>query len=126
MTDHSTQTQTPNKPRGMPPMLTLTDAAAERVKTLMANADEPVIGLRVGVSTKGCSGMSYVFEYATEKKKLEEEVVDKGVRIFVDPAAVMFLIGSEMDYQEDKLRSGFVFSNPNETGRCGCGESFSV
>lgn len=126
MTDHSTQTQTPNKSRGMPPLLTLTDAAAERVKSLMQNADEPVAGLRVSVSTKGCSGMSYVFEYATEKKKLEEEIVDKGVRIFVDPAAVMFLIGSEMDYQEDKLRSGFVFNNPNETGRCGCGESFSV
>lgn len=126
MTNQTSETQTPRKPAGMPPILTLTDAAAERVKTLMENADEPVVGLRVGISTKGCSGMSYVFEYATEKKKLEEEIVDKGVRVFVDPAAVMFLIGAEMDYQEDKLRSGFVFNNPNETSRCGCGESFSV
>jgi len=109
-----------------PPLITLTDAAAERVKALVAESDDPVAGIRVGISTRGCSGLSYVFEYAAEKKKLEEEVVHKGVRIFIDPTAIMFLMGSEMDYQEDKLRSGFVFSNPNETSRCGCGESFSV
>ena len=109
-----------------PPIITLTDAAADRAKVLMAQSEEPVAGLRVGISTKGCSGLSYVFEYAAEKKKLEEEVVDKGVRIFIDPTAIMFLMGSEMDYQEDKLKSGFVFTNPNETSRCGCGESFSV
>ncbi len=107
-------------------LITLTDAAAERVKSLIANSREPVAGLRVGVSTKGCSGMSYVFEYAREKKPLEEEVVAKGVRVFIDPMATMYLIGAEMDYVEDKLRSGFVFHNPNEKSRCGCGESFSV
>jgi iron-sulfur cluster assembly protein len=110
----------------IPPILTITDTAAERVKTLVGKSDTEVIGLRVGISTKGCSGLSYVFEYASEKKKLEEEVSVKGVRIFVDPAAIMFIIGSEMDYVEDRLQSGFVFTNPNETSRCGCGESFSV
>jgi len=110
----------------VPQILTITDTAADRVKTLVGKGDSEVIGLRVAVSTKGCSGLSYVFEYATEKKKLEEEVAAKGVRIFVDPAAIMFIMGSEMDFVEDRLQSGFVFSNPNETSRCGCGESFSV
>ncbi len=107
-------------------LITLTDAAADRVKTLIAKSDEPVLGLRVGVSTKGCSGMSYVVEYAKEQRKLEDVVEDKGVKIFIDPTAVMFLLGSEMDYVEDKFHSGFVFTNPNEKGRCGCGESFHV
>lgn len=107
-------------------LITLTDAAADRVKQLIAKSDEPVLGLRVGVSTKGCSGMSYVVEYAKEQRKLEDVVEDKGVKIFIDPTAVMFLLGSEMDYVEDKFQSGFVFSNPNEKGRCGCGESFHV
>ena len=107
-------------------IVTLTDAAAERVRTLVAASDKQVQGLRVGVTSKGCSGHSYVVEYAEEKKKLEEVVEDKGVKIFIDPAAIMFLIGSKMDYVEDKLQSGFVFSNPNEKSRCGCGESFSV
>lgn len=111
----------------MEPILTLTNAAAERVKRLMEKAgDEPVLGLRVGVKSRGCSGLSYFVEYAKEKKKFEEVVEDKGVKIFVDPTATMFILGSEMDYQEDKLQSGFVFNNPNETSRCGCGESFSV
>ena len=112
----------------MGPMLTLTDAAAERVKKLMAAApeDDEILGLRVGVKSRGCSGLSYFVEYAKERKKLEDVIEDKGVRIFIDPTAVMFLLGSEMDYQEDKLQSGFVFRNPNETGRCGCGESFTV
>ena len=108
------------------PVITITEAAATRVKALMARADKPVKGLRVGVKTRGCSGMSYFVEYADEKKKFEDVVEDKGVTIFVDPTAVMFLIGTEMDYQEDKLQSGFVFKNPNEKARCGCGESFSV
>jgi len=107
-------------------LITLTDAAANRVKELMSRSDEPVLGLRVGVSTKGCSGMSYVVEYAKEQRKLEDVVEDKGVKIFIEPTAVMFLLGSEMDYVEDKFQSGFVFSNPNEKGRCGCGESFHV
>lgn len=107
-------------------LITLTDAAAERAKTLMAKSEEPVLGLRVGISTKGCSGMSYVVEYAKEQRKLEDVVEDKGVKIFIEPTAVMFLLGSEMDYVEDKFHSGFVFTNPNEKGRCGCGESFHV
>ncbi|EKV30133.1 Iron binding protein IscA [Caenispirillum salinarum AK4] len=108
------------------PVLTLTDAAADRVKTLIAKSDKPVEGLRVGVKTTGCSGMSYVVEYAEEKKPFEDMIEDKGVKIFIDPAAFMFLLGSTMDYEEGKLRSGFTFTNPNETARCGCGESFSV
>lgn len=107
--------------------ITLTEAAAARVRRLVENAgDEGVIGLRVGVKNTGCSGLSYVVEYAKEQKRLEDVVEDKGVKIFIDPTAVMFILGSEMDYQEDKMFSGFVFNNPNETGRCGCGESFSV
>jgi iron-sulfur cluster assembly accessory protein len=108
------------------PLMTLTDAAAERVKQLMAKADKPIVGLRVGVKAQGCSGMSYFVEYAEEKKKFEEVIEDKGVTLLIDPAATMFLIGSEMDYKEDKLQSGFTFSNPNEKGRCGCGESFHI
>jgi len=108
------------------PVITLTDAAAERVKTLVSRSEAPVSGLRVGISTRGCSGMSYTVEYAKEQKQFEEIIEDKGVRIFIDPAAVMFLIGSEMDWVEDKFQNGFVFRNPNEKGRCGCGESFHV
>ncbi len=108
------------------PVITITEAAASRVKALMARAEKPVKGLRVGVKSRGCSGLSYFVEYADEKKKFEDVVEDKGVTIFVDPTAVMFLIGTEMDYKEDKLQSGFVFNNPNEKARCGCGESFSV
>ncbi len=112
--------------RPLPKALTLTDAAADRVKELMSRSEKPLIGLRVGVKTRGCSGMSYFVEYAEEKKKFEEVVEDKGVTILIDPAATMFLIGSEMDYEEDKFQSGFTFKNPNEKARCGCGESFSV
>jgi len=115
-----------NTTMGRSKLLTLTDAAAERVKSLTKLSDTPVVGLRVSVSSKGCSGMSYVFEYAEAKKGLEEEVQDKGVRIFVDPAAIMFIMGSEMDYKEEKLQSGFIFTNPNAKSICGCGESFSV
>ena len=106
--------------------ITLTDAAANRVRSLIERAEKPVLGLRVGVKSRGCSGLSYFVEYAEEQKKFEDVVEDKGVRIFIDPTAVMFLLGSEMDYVEDKLQSGFVFNNPNEKSRCGCGESFSV
>ena len=106
--------------------ITISDAAARRVKELMAKAEKPVAGLRVGVRSRGCNGMSYVVEYAEQKKPFEDVVVDKGVTIFIDPTAIMFLIGTEMDYREDKLSSGFVFNNPNEKSRCGCGESFSV
>jgi iron-sulfur cluster assembly accessory protein len=110
----------------MNPMLSLTDKAADRVKSLMAKSDKPVIGVRVGVSTRGCSGLSYTVQYAEEQRALEDAIEDKGVKILIDPSAIMFLFGSTMDYVEDKFQSGFVFINPNEKGRCGCGESFHV
>ncbi len=108
------------------PLITMTDAAAQRVKELIDKSDKPVLGLRVGVNSRGCSGLSYVVEYAVERKRFEDVIEDKGVKIFIDPTAVMFLLGSEMDYVEDKFHTGFVFNNPNEKGRCGCGESFHV
>ncbi len=111
---------------GQQQLITLTDAAAEHVRTLMASSEQPVAGLRVSISTKGCSGMSYVFEYADEKRPMEEEVEHEGARVFIDPMATMFLVGAEMDYEDGMLRSGFTFSNPNEKSRCGCGESFSI
>lgn len=107
-------------------LLSITDRAAEQVKALMARSDSPIEGVRIGVDKKGCSGLSYVMEYAAEKKPHEDVVEDKGVRIFIEPTAIMFLLGTEMDYTEDQFRSGFVFNNPNEKGRCGCGESFHV
>ncbi len=108
------------------PMITLTEAAAKRARDLIAKSEKPVLGLRVGVDSRGCSGFSYVVEYAEEQKKLEDVIEDKGVKIFIDPTAVMFLLGSEMDYVKDKFHTGFVFNNPNEKGRCGCGESFHI
>ena len=109
-----------------PAILSLTDAAAARAQRLMEKADSDVLGLRVGIKTAGCSGLQYHVEFATEQKAFEDKIESKGVTIFIDPAAVMFLIGSEMDWQEDKFASSFIFNNPNETARCGCGESFSV
>ena len=108
------------------PMITMTDSAADRVKRLIAKSEKPVLGLRVGVKSRGCSGMSYFVEYAEEQKRFEDVVEDKGVKIFIDPTATMFLIGSEMDYVEEQFQTGFVFRNPNEKARCGCGESFHV
>ncbi len=107
-------------------MISLTDAAADRIQHLVGQSDRPVLGLRIGVRTKGCSGLSYFFEYAEEKKATEDEIEDKGVKLFIEPTSVIFLFGSEIDYREGKLESGFVFNNPNEKGRCGCGESFTV
>ena len=107
-------------------VMSLTDAAADRVKLLMANRSEPANGLRIGIRTGGCSGMAYEMEFAQDKEPLDEVVEQKGVKLFVDSKALMFLIGTEMDYVEDKLQSGFVFNNPNEKSRCGCGESFNV
>ena len=111
---------------GTKPILTLTDRAKTHVETLMGRADNDVIGLRVGIKTAGCSGLQYVVEFATEKKIFEDEITQDGVTILIDPSAVMFLIGSEMDWVEEKFSSQFVFHNPNETARCGCGESFTV
>jgi iron-sulfur cluster assembly protein len=106
--------------------VTLTDAAAERVKTIMARSEEPVAGLRVGVKKGGCAGMEYTMEYAAEAGPMDEVVEEKGVRILIDPSAILFLLGTEMDYRSDKLSSGFVFNNPNQTGACGCGESVEI
>ncbi len=108
------------------PIITMTEAAVERAKAIMARAEADVTGLRVGISTRGCSGLSYVVEYATEQRQFEEVIDRDGVRIFIDPAATMFLIGSEMDYQEGQFQTGFTFNNPNAKGTCGCGESFHV
>ena len=112
--------------RPRPKVVTLTDTAAERIKAIMAGSDSDVIGVRVGVTNGGCAGMSYTMEYAEEHNPLDEVVEDKGVTILIDPAAVLFLLGTEMDYKVEKLSSGFVFSNPNETSACGCGESVSI
>lgn len=108
------------------PIVTLTNEAATHVKRLIDKGNSDVIGVRVGVKTAGCSGMQYDVQYATEQKPFEDKIEEKGVTLFIDPAAVMFLIGSEMDWEEDKFASRFVFRNPNEVARCGCGESFSI
>ncbi|NYZ11128.1 iron-sulfur cluster assembly accessory protein [Azospirillum sp. RWY-5-1] len=110
----------------LPTAITLTDRAAERVRALMSKASDDMIGIRLSVKSRGCSGLSYDVQYAKEKMKFDEVIEDKGVTVLIDPAAVMFLIGSEMDYVDDKFQTGFVFKNPNEKGRCGCGESFHV
>ena len=107
-------------------VITLSDNAANRIKEIMSKADNTAIGVRVGVKSGGCAGMSYMMEYAKEAKKNEEVIEDKGVKVFIDANAVMYLLGTEMDYKKDKFSSQFVFKNPNETERCGCGESFKV
>lgn len=109
-------------------MISLTDSAAAQIKSLMAQAPEGqnVSGLRIGVRAGGCSGMSYFMEYASDKEAGEDVIEDKGVKIFVDPSAMLYLIGTEMDYLEGEFESGFVFKNPNEKGRCGCGKSFQA
>jgi len=104
----------------------LSDNAAKRIKEIMSKADNSTIGVRVGVKSGGCAGMSYMMEYANEAKKNEEVIEDKGVKVFIDSNAIMYLLGTEMDYKTDKFSSQFVFKNPNETERCGCGESFKV
>jgi iron-sulfur cluster assembly protein len=106
--------------------LSLTDAAAERVKALLAGRQRPAIGLRIGVNPKGCAGLTYSVDFAEEKGPLDEVVESHGVTVLIDPKAVMFLLGTELDYVEDKMQSSFVFRNPNEKGRCGCGESFHI
>jgi iron-sulfur cluster assembly protein len=104
----------------------LTDAAAERIKAVMAKAERPIAAVRVGVKNGGCAGMAYTMEYADQINPLDEVLEDKGVRILIDPKAVMFLLGTEMDYKIDKLSAQFVFNNPNQTAACGCGESVQL
>ena len=110
----------------MNPIIKLSDSAALRIKEIMANSEKNSLGVRVSVKSGGCAGMSYVMEYAKEKNPNDEIIEDKGVRVFVDSAAIMYLLGTEMDYKKDELSSSFVFNNPNETERCGCGESFKI
>ena len=112
--------------RSSPQVIRLTEAAAERVREILAKADRPVIGVRVGVSKGGCAGMTYKVEYAETVKPGDEVVEDKGARVLIDPTAVLFLLGTEMDYRVDKLSAQFVFKNPNETSACGCGESVQL
>ena len=112
--------------RPRPQVMRLTDAAAMRIKDVMARAEQPVAGVRVGVKNGGCAGMEYTMEYATAVNPTDEVVEDKGVKILVDPKAVLFLLGTEMDYKTEKLSAQFVFKNPNQTSACGCGESVQL
>lgn len=107
-------------------VMTLTDAAADRIRDLMTKADDSILGLRVGVKNGGCAGMEYTLEYARDIKPFEDVIDDKGAKLFVDPKAMLFLLGTEMDFKTDKLASQFVFNNPNQVSACGCGESVEI
>lgn len=107
-------------------VITLTDTAAERIKAIIDRSEEPIVGVRLGLENAGCAGMAYKLDYATETAPLDEVVEDKGVKILIDAKSILFLLGMEMDYEETKLRSGFVFNNPNQTDACGCGESVTL
>ena len=107
-------------------VISMTDRAADRIKAIMADADGSIAGLRVGVKNGGCAGMSYTMEYAEAGKPGEDRIEDRGVTVFIDPKAVLFLLGTEMDYKTDKLSAQFVFNNPNQTSACGCGESVAI
>ena len=121
------QTPASSKPRTPPPsVISISDAAVKRIKAIMAKAAKPVMGVRISVAAKGCSGFAYVVEYAESRAKFEDMVERDGAVVFIDPKAVMYLLGADLDYAEGKMESGFVFNNPNEKGRCGCGESFSI
>jgi len=110
----------------MSQIIKLSDNAASRIKDIMSNAQKDALGVRVSVKSGGCAGMSYVMEYSKEINPNDEIVEDKGVKVFIDPAAVMYLLGTEMDFKIEEFSSSFVFNNPNETERCGCGESFKI
>jgi iron-sulfur cluster assembly protein len=112
--------------RQRPQVMRLTEAAAARIKDIMAKAERPIAGVRVGVRNGGCAGMAYTMEYAEHTNPLDEVIEDKGVRIMIDPKAVLFLLGTEMDYKTEKLSAQFVFNNPNQTSACGCGESVAL
>ena len=107
-------------------IISLSNNAANRIKEIMSNAEKNSIGVRIGVKSGGCAGMSYVMEYANKIDPSDELIEDKGVKVFIDPGAIMYLLGTEMDYKKEQFSSSFVFNNPNETERCGCGESFKV
>ena len=120
------QTAQPRTRRPRPAVVTLTDAAATRVREIMERADTPYAGLRVGVKNSGCAGQSYTLTYALEADPADEVVEDKGVKILIEPKAVLFLLGSTIDFESDALSAKFVFRNPNETDACGCGESVTI
>ena len=123
----ATTTNTPARPRReRPKVVRLTEAAAVRIRDIMQKSDGRYVGVRVGVKNGGCAGMSYTMDYAESQTPLDEVIEDKGVRILIDPKAVMFLVGTEMDFKRDKLAERFVFSNPNQTEACGCGESVTI
>ena len=107
-------------------IITLSENAANRIKEIMSKAEKDSLGVRVGVKSGVCAGMSYVMEYAKEINPSDEIIEDKGVKVFVDPGAIMYLLGTEMDYKKEEFSTTFVFKNPNETERCGCGESFKI
>jgi iron-sulfur cluster assembly protein len=138
MSDGGTMTETstaqaapataPAKParRPKPAAISVTPAALERVRELLGKRGKPSVGIRIGIRSKGCSGLSYTIEYADERGPGDEAIEQDGVTILIDPKASLFIFGTEMDFVEEKLQNGFVFRNPNEKGRCGCGESFHV
>ena len=107
-------------------IMSLTDAAAERVREIMAGSDKPVVGVRVGIKDAGCAGQSYTLDYVGAPMPGDDHVIDKGVDVYVEPKATLFLLGTVMDFEEDTLKSGFTFKNPNQTGECGCGESVQL
>ena len=104
----------------------VTDAAIERIKVLLAQRNKPSLGIRIGVKQGGCSGLSYKFEYADDLRQHEEIIDTHGIKVFIEPGAVMYLLGTTLDFVDEKIKSGFVFINPNEKARCGCGKSFSI
>ena len=110
----------------MKQIITLSEKAAKQIKEILSNDKTNSIGVRVGVKSGGCAGMSYIMEYAKEINPTDEVIEDKGVKVFIDPSAIMYLLGTEMDFKKEEFTSNFVFKNPNETERCGCGESFKV
>ena len=107
-------------------IIRLSESAAKRIREILASADKDIVGVRVGVKSGGCAGMSYIMEYAKDIKPNEEVVEEKGVKVLIAPSAIIYLLGTEMDYKKEKFSSQFVFKHPNETERCGCGESFKV
>lgn len=112
--------------RERPKALRLTEAAADQIRLAMSKSDKPVVGIRVGLKNAGCAGMSYTMDYAEQQNPLDEVVEDRGVKILIDPKAILFLIGTEMDFVRDKMQARFVFNNPNQTSACGCGESVAL